>query len=169
MTDPTAAIVDLATSQRELAASVDESTKASYLLYRGVKFLVAFVIVGVLFAGAIGVVMVRNTNTLVDLANQNRDNGTITKNNSEDLKRSLSLIESVTGPAAQARQAASTRDILLRNAIETDCRHRRSHAGIPAPETAPPNTKPEELAMFSCTAQTPPDIYPSVPSQSGSD
>lgn len=61
----------------------------------------------------------------------------------------LDKIDGVTGPAAQARSAAQVKDILLRNAIETDCRSRRQQVRVPAPDPAKP-----------CIVQTPLDIYP---------
>lgn len=81
----------------------------------------------------------------------------------------LRSVESVTGPAAQARNAAGTRDILARNAVETDCRSRRQQARVPAPDVAPrppAGLTPAELAAYferySCVAQTDPSIYPGV-------
>lgn len=83
----------------------------------------------------------------------------------------LTIIETVTGPEAQRRQAANTVSILHRNAVETDCRARRAGAGLPAPTEAPPappGLSPQELAAFlapyTCAAQTDPDVYPGRPS-----
>lgn len=70
------------------------------------------------------------------------------------VKRQNDLILSVTGPEAQARSAAGTRDILLRNAIETDCRSRRQQVRLPAPDPARP-----------CADQTDPSVYPGVTGQ----
>ncbi len=67
------------------------------------------------------------------------------------VKQQNDLLISVTGPEAQARSAAGTRDILLRNAIETDCRSRRQQVRLPAPEPG-----------RSCVDQTPADVYPGV-------
>lgn len=153
-----AAIVDLTTAQEELTVAAKMQTAASTVLHGGVrKLIVVGLVVVALAIGAIvgGVVvaatMIRNTNTLVDLASTNRDNGEITRRNSEDLKRQLALIESVTGPDAQRRQAANTIDVLKRNAEETDCRSRRQQVRLPAPEST-----------STCVAQTPSDIYPGI-------
>ncbi len=84
----------------------------------------------------------------------------------------LDKINSVTGPAAQARSAAATRTILLQNAAETDCRHRRAQVRLPAPDLAPPappTLTPAELAAwyarYSCVAQTDPSVYPGTAGQ----
>ncbi len=86
----------------------------------------------------------------------------------------IAKINSVTGPEAQVRQAASTRDILARNAQETDCRNRRLSANLPAPAVAPPppaDVQPQELGAYfqkySCANQTDPSIYPGVTTGAG--
>lgn len=145
------AIVDLTTAQKALAAAAKDQIAATKALHAGVRKLILVVVTGIVLAAVVGFVMLRNTNSLVDLANTNKDNGAITRQNSEDLKNQLALIESVTGPDAQKRQAAGTIDILRRNAEETDCRSRRQQVRLPAPDPASP-----------CVAQTDPTIYPGV-------
>lgn len=84
---------------------------------------------------------------LTAIAEQNQANG-------EQIKQALDLILSVTGPEAAARSAAGTRDILQRNAVETDCRSRRQQVRLPAPDPALP-----------CSEQTDPSVYPGIPGQ----
>lgn len=84
---------------------------------------------------------------LVSIAEQNKANG-------DAIRQAVDILLSVTGPDAQARSAAGTRDILQRNAIETDCRSRRQQVRLPAPDPARP-----------CADQTPPDVYPGIAGQ----
>lgn len=157
-TDPLSAIVDLTTAQEKLATAAQDQIAATRSLHVGVRRLIIVVAVGILFAAVVAVIMLRNTNTLVDLAKTNRSNGAVTRQNGEDLKAQLALIESVTGPDAVKRQAANTVELLKRNAIqsgeEIDCRGRRQQARIPAPDPSMP-----------CVAQTDPAIYPGVAGQ----
>lgn len=84
----------------------------------------------------------------------------------------LAKINAVTGPKAVIAQQATSRSILLSNAVETDCRSRRQQARLPAPDTPPPppaSLPPSQLgayfARYSCAAVTPPDVYPGVAGQ----
>jgi hypothetical protein len=72
------------------------------------------------------------------------------------VKHQNDLILSVTGPEAQARQAAGTRDILLRNAIETDCRSRRQQVRLPAPDPTRPCADQTDESVYPGVAGTPP-------------
>ncbi len=85
--------------------------------------------------------------TLTDIANANKANGEIARENSEAIK-------AATGPEARARSAAATTDVIRRNVIEGDCRMRRVQARISAPDPA-----------TSCESQTPANIYPGIDGQ----
>lgn len=65
--------------------------------------------------------------------------------------QAVQILLSVTGPDAQAKQAAGTIDILKRNAVELDCRSRRQQARLAAPDPARP-----------CVDQTPADVFPGI-------
>lgn len=68
-------------------------------------------------------------------------------------------IDAVTDPGGEyARQAGlRTNERLLGLTEENDCRHRRSLAGLPAPDPGPDRQRPKP-----CAGQTPADVYPGV-------
>ena len=86
--------------------------------------------------------------TFIQSANNGKVIGRV-ESTAEDVEKVVTVLESVTGPEAQQRNAAATKDVLTRNAIEVDCRFRRQHAGLSAPDPGSP-----------CAAQTPPEVYP---------